>query len=120
MSQHSQTRRYPRAASGVELRFAGRDIRESTLEYLDGVARNVSLGGMFIATDHPLAKGKLVKIEFTINHPEGESEVVTAKGIVRWRKRLLSPKGMGVEFIEFEGLGHRRLQDWLDDILEKD
>ncbi|HEY9421159.1 MAG TPA: PilZ domain-containing protein, partial [Thermoanaerobaculia bacterium] len=84
-------------------------------EYLEGVAENVSLGGMFIATRSPLKEGSLVTLSF-LNGVAG-APPVRAKALVCWRRRWSHPRGMGVRFLEFENLGPRGFDGWLQEVL---
>lgn len=102
-----------RLAVGVRVRYREVSLRRPEREYLKGVAENVSLGGMFIATRRPPAPGAVVSLVFDAGD-RGGAAPVKAKAIVCWRRRWRSPQGMGVRFIEFEGLGERRLENWVE------
>jgi uncharacterized protein (TIGR02266 family) len=111
-----EDRRFRRLATGVRVRFRGTALRRSDREYLEGVAENVSLGGMFIATPRPPREGSLVTLEF--DRPSaGGTRPVRAKALVCWRRRWRQTRGMGVRFLEFENLGPLPLAAWLDEIL---
>ncbi|MDQ7778305.1 MAG: PilZ domain-containing protein [Planctomycetota bacterium] len=58
---------------------------------------NLSLGGVFIATATPLLLNRIVELEFQV---PGYSDIVRAKGIVRWSKSTGDKQGMGIEFLE--------------------
>ena len=58
---------------------------------MEGTARDISLGGMFIETDVPCAQGERITIHLTL--PEGRQEL-SLPAIVRWT----SKEGMGVQF----------------------
>lgn len=87
-------------------------------DYLDQVARNVSLGGLFVDADHPPPVGTLVKLELRLTSGDDEPETILVSGLVRWRQRWSQPRGMGIEFIDFEGLGERDFKEWLETVLE--
>jgi hypothetical protein len=84
--------------------------------YLAGVAANLSLGGLFVACRHPPRHGTLIGLQLYSPADPRESSPVKARGIVRWRQLWREPRGMGVQFLDFAGLGHRRLESWLDTI----
>lgn len=116
LESHDDRREFPRLASGVRVFFRGSAVRKADREYLEGVAENVSLGGMFIATQTPLREGSVAWLEF---HVPGEEvgRPVRARGIVCWRRRWLQPRGMGIRFVEIENLGQRRLESWMASVL---
>jgi uncharacterized protein (TIGR02266 family) len=58
---------------------------------MEGVARDISLGGMFIETEVPCAEGERIVIHLTL--PEGRREM-SLPAIVRWTAK----DGMGVQF----------------------
>jgi PilZ domain len=115
MEQKEEMRRFSRLAAGVQVLFRGGPLRKSEREYLEGVAENVSLGGMFIKTRNPLKEGSLVTLSFLGDEEGGPP--VRAKALVCWRRRWRQPRGMGVRFLEFENLGPRGLEGWLKDVL---
>lgn len=96
--------------------YSGVQIERSTREYLDGIARDVSIGGLFLETRRPLPKGTLVDLDFFIEGNERE-EPVHARAVVRWVRRWFRPRGMGLEFIDVEGLGPTRLESWIESVL---
>jgi uncharacterized protein (TIGR02266 family) len=70
----------------------------SDSQFFAGLTRNVSRGGVFVATFRQLPLGSSVTMQLTL--PEG---VLVAHGIVRWRREQGpdTPAGLG---IAFEGL----------------
>jgi uncharacterized protein (TIGR02266 family) len=64
-------------------------------------ARNISAGGLFVATDAPLPVGERVEVQFTL---PGLEQVYAARCTVRWLRRASglggSPPGMGLSFEE--------------------
>jgi uncharacterized protein (TIGR02266 family) len=116
LESQKDDREFPRLAAGVRVVYRGAALRKRERDYLWGVAENVSLGGMFIATRHPLREGSLVWLEFEIPE-EGGIRPVRAKALVCWRRRWRQPRGMGVRFLEFENLGQRRLESWIEAVL---
>ena len=48
---------------------------------------------------------------------DAREEPVHARAVVRWVRRFFRPRGMGLEFIDVEGLGQTRLESWIDSVL---
>jgi uncharacterized protein (TIGR02266 family) len=113
-----ERRAFRRLAAGVRVRFQEMRLRRTECEYLRGVAEDVSFGGMFLATRHTFPVGRTIELEF---HPRGEEGApVRARAVVCWRRRWREPRGMGLRFVEFASLGARRLELWIDTILDPD
>ncbi|HYG62997.1 MAG TPA: PilZ domain-containing protein [Thermoanaerobaculia bacterium] len=110
-----EQRLYRRMAAGVRVLYRGHSLRKPEAQYLTGIAEDLGLGGMFISTRHPLPKGTLLSLEFHTSGDDGRP--VRARAIVRWRRLFGRPRGMGVQFVEFEGLGHRQVENWIDGVL---
>jgi c-di-GMP-binding flagellar brake protein YcgR len=117
-----ELRRYRRAAAGVRVFYHGEPAERRERAYLEGVAANLSLGGMFLEADEPLPPGALVWLEFQPGVGPGEDPaeelVLRAKAVVRWRQRWRQPHGMGLEFVEFDGVGQHELKEMLERLLE--
>ncbi len=113
-----EKRKYKRIASDVSVEFSKRAVARETAEYFQGVASDCSFGGMFLATDHLVSKGSVVFLDFQFVDEEGETVMIQAQAIVRWTRRFRKPKGMGLEFFEFTGLGKRDFQQCLKLLLE--
>jgi type IV pilus assembly protein PilZ len=80
----------------------------SESNFFTGLTRDISDGGLFVATHVPLPVGTEVTVKFTL---PGCAEV-TAKGVVAWlRDPQAGTPGMGVRFSELrpedEALIHR-------------
>ena len=74
-----------RASVELPVRFQRGD------EVVRAVARNVSVGGMFIATDSPAAYGATITVEMPL---PGLTELASIAATVRWT----NDEGMGVQF----------------------
>lgn len=109
-------REFRRLAAGVRVRFNELSLRRPERDYLKGITADVSFGGMFIATRHTFPEGTPIALEFHVRSDAG-SLPVRARAVVCWRRRWLRPRGMGVRFVDFELLGQRRLESWLDIVL---
>ena len=116
MTSGIDQRVFPRVAAGTGVTFAALPVDRKSRRYLESVAGNLSLGGMFLATRYTFRPGTLLQLEFAIPGLE-QAEPVRARAIVRWRRWWRNPRGMGVQFVEFEGLGRQQLTEWLDHVL---
>lgn len=110
-------REFPRISTDASVRYRGVNSDHCTLDYFEGVMENVSLGGVFIGTNRPLSPGTLVELEFEL-HEDGREYLIRARALVRWNRQFFPPRGMGLEFLEFEGIGNARLETWLQKILD--
>lgn len=110
-------REYRRIAAGVRVVYRGQRLRRTEQFYLTGVADNVSLGGMFIAARQTFKPGTLISLEFHTPWDMEDGPLVRARALVCWRRRWRQPQGMGIRFVDFEGLGQRRLETWLQTVL---
>ncbi|MGB0721447.1 MAG: PilZ domain-containing protein [Gammaproteobacteria bacterium] len=106
---HAERRAHPRVRSALAIRFRADDVDAITSEYLGGVAANCSFGGIFLETDQLMPKGTIVKLEIQLD----DDPPVQARAVVRRVQRWRKPHGMGVEFVEVEGIGNEPLSDWL-------
>ncbi len=76
-------------------------VRYETGE-VSGMTRNISLGGVFVESEHRFAFGARVSVRFSIPTQE---EPVEVEGHVRWTEAEEGvPRGFG---IQFEGLRAR-------------
>ncbi len=114
-----ERRQFRRLAAGARVRYHEIELRRPEREYLRGIAEDVSLGGMFITARRPFPEGTPIVLELHARADSG-SEPVRARAVVCWRRRWLRPRGMGVRFVDFEHLGQRRLEAWLDTVLARD
>ena len=112
-------RKYPRAKKDLDVRFVPESVAPNVGEYLDGLAADIGLGGMFIATHEPPSAGAVVELEINLGDDAGERSLVRARAVVRWTRQQTEPEGMGVEFIEFDGLKDLTLGEFLSRILEQ-
>ena len=110
-------RSYRRVAAGVRVVCSSTPIDRQAREYLEGIAENLSVGGLFLATPDPLPAGSVVALQFFIDGDEAEP--VRARAVVRWSRRWRRPRGMGLQFVDFEGLGERRVESWVEAVLEE-
>ena len=83
---------------------------------------NISLGGMFIATSDPQSVGTMVR--FALDLP-GEVRVIAGSAEVMWvRNRetasLDSPHGMGVRFVELDGVSRAIIFRIVDKFIQEE
>ena len=109
----NERREYPRLSTDFSISFIPEDHNPDTIEYLSAVAENVSLGGMFISTKNTFSKGTVIQLNF-----HALDKTIEAKAIVRWVRNWRSPRGMGVEFIEFKGLDQKSFMEWSQKLFE--
>jgi uncharacterized protein (TIGR02266 family) len=109
-----EQRSFRRLAAGVRVRYQEVQMRRPEREYLKGIAEDISLGGMFLATRQTFREGTAIELEFYLRN-EGRPPV-RGKAVVCWRRRWSEPRGMGVRFVEF-ALGECRLESWLETVL---
>lgn len=105
---------YRMLAPGAEVFFRCDHTSQQQQQYLLGLADNISMGGLFIATDRPLRPGTVLHMRLYGDDDPSHTRPLGARAMVRWRRVWGKPRGMGVQFLEFEGLGERRVESWLD------
>lgn len=92
-----ESRHHPRHPLNLRVRYPRRNA------FFYEFTRNVSQGGMFIDTEHPLEIGRRLRFELDV---PGELEPLRLLGEVKWRVGLedaaegvdVTP-GMGIEFV---------------------
>ncbi len=83
-----ELRRYQRAPLDVPVEF----LAKTGGERLTGRSKDISVGGMFVFTDRPLAFG----IELVVHlHLPGQKAPFALPGVVRWSR---TGEGMGIQF----------------------
>ena len=90
-------------------------MSEEARNYLVGLAENYSFGGVLLVTDEPLERGSFVEIGFSV--PVGLP--VSALAVVRWVRRFRKPSGLGLQFVEFDGIGDRDFDELIDSIFRR-
>jgi hypothetical protein len=104
---------YRAVAAGAEVYYRCERPTPHEQSYLMGLAENASLGGLFLAVHHPLPPGTVVRLRLYGADDSDHTSPLCAKAIVRWRRFWGRPRGMGLQFLELEGLGARHLDSWL-------
>ena len=109
-------RHYRSILPGTEVIYRVTPARPEERRYLLGVAENLSLGGLFIATRHPFPVGTVVSLQV---FPGGDGDHIpfSACAVVRWRQQWRAPRGMGLQFVELNDLDQRSGSRMLDLVL---
>ncbi|HVT58139.1 MAG TPA: PilZ domain-containing protein [Thermoanaerobaculia bacterium] len=93
-------------------RPVGADDRDERL----AVVEDFGPGGLFIATDDPPPVGTVLQLRiYSHTGPAGRS-VMPAHAIVRWHRQSVSPRGIGVQFLDSEELATTGMESWLDSL----
>jgi hypothetical protein len=82
-------RRFARVRLGVSVEFSAQ--ADDFLFSMDGVGKDISLGGMFIETDIPCLFGEAIVVHLTLPRSRRKMGL---RATVRWTSAL----GMGVQF----------------------
>jgi len=114
-----EKRKFKRVASNVRVGFSKQDTDKGTEEYFQGVAEDCGLSGMFLTTEHLMPKGSIVSLNFQFIDKQGNEVAIQAQAVVRWTQRFCKPKGMGLEFFEFNGLEDRNFEECLEQLLQQ-
>lgn len=75
---------------------------ETSLGKIDGYAKNISRGGVFVGTAG-LLPSLNEKVRVLLKFEGSQTPIITGKAIVRWRRDEIQggkPKGFGLEFID--------------------
>jgi uncharacterized protein (TIGR02266 family) len=107
-------RRHERVDAQLMVRVAEHHPVDKRMRgYLERVADNVSLGGLFIRTKRPCAKGTSLRLDLRLSSDISSAPSVRANAIVRWTRRWGGSAGMGVEFLDFDMKGRDDLDRFL-------
>jgi hypothetical protein len=106
---------------GTKVFFRKDEVHGFDREYEEGAGEDLSVGGMFVSTKVPMPVGMVLRLKILIPHEIPREPPVTVRALVRWQGPLKGgPRGLGVQFLEFKGIGELRLKVWLDTILAAD
>ena len=104
-------RKHPRYSVSIKVTFKSKE------QFMEEYAKDISKGGLFVATDKPLPMES--KIELILSLPEVQKEVKIIAEVVHVfgseQAKLLDNKrvpGMGVQFLEFEDDGRKVLEEY--------
>ncbi len=82
-----------------------------------GIVENCSAGGMYISTEHPASRGSIIRLKFSLDSESPPPLPIQARAIVHWVRHVAHSRGMGVEFLEFEGIDARDFKEWITNLL---
>jgi len=100
---HNRTgnrRKHPRAALAAQIQC------EESMSL--AFARDISVGGMFIETDHPMPVGSRISLRFNLS--ENESIMVASAQVTYQVGRM----GVGVQFIEISPDDLKRIENYVE------
>lgn len=103
---HESRRSAPRVAAVIEVRYRRRE--DFVLEY----ARDISLGGINIASEDPVGEGE--RVDLHLHLPELPQPIRVKGTVLRTvRSRTKGVSGMGIAFDEFDEYTRTTLQSYL-------
>jgi type IV pilus assembly protein PilZ len=98
----------PRAEVDVEVHY------RTAQEFLSAYTRNISGGGIFVRTQHPLGLNQVVRVRFTL---PGITHSFECKGTVVWANppsnRSTLPAGMGIKLEDLDPEAHALLSEYV-------
>ncbi|HEX9899910.1 MAG TPA: TIGR02266 family protein [Candidatus Methylomirabilis sp.] len=98
----------PRVEVDVEVHY------RTAQEFVSAYARNVSGGGIFVRTQHPLALNQVVRVRFTL---PGITHKFECNGTVVWANppssRSALPAGMGIKLEDLDPEARTLLSDFV-------
>lgn len=100
LEQWDEKRKFKRYAADLPVRFG--DIRSPQGPSGEGLALNISRGGIFIHTKTPLRPGTDIQLHIRITTPFGEEQTIEAEAKVMWATETASEPGMGVSFTKID------------------
>ena len=109
-------REHKRVSASITVKVRSPDGRRSTTEQI----KNISLGGVFIEMEDPLAFGTDVELEFAV---PSDVRVITCKGFVVWSTKS-SPErgggrqGIGVRLMDIGVREMRMLNEFIEEKLK--
>lgn len=97
----------PRVEVDVEVHY------RTAHEFLSAYSRNISGGGIFVRTQHPLGLNQTVRVRFTL---PGITHKFECNGIVVWANapsdRSSLPAGMGIKLRDLDEESQRLLSEF--------
>ncbi len=102
------------SAKTVIVRFFDESEHRGSQRLHKGLVENCSVGGMYISTENPSPRGKVISLTFQAGSEKSQARLPSeVRATVRWVRRVTSPKGMGVEFLECNGMTEREFKERL-------
>ncbi len=111
-------RKYPRYSTAIKVTFKSQE------QFVQEYTKDISKGGIFIATEKPLPVNSRVELIISIPNLSGEIKVIgevvhTVTNDNTSVKTYDRVAGMGIQFIEFEGDGQKRLEQYFQSLTQK-
>ena len=108
-----QKRRYRRVPGEFAVSMRRRSATPDETAVILNRIRDIGESGVFVETDDALiVVGSILELDFALKGVEGN---VHAFGIVRWVSLPPMPRGVGVQFVEVDQSGLRRLRQFLEE-----
>jgi hypothetical protein len=98
--------------------FYEESVHILTPRYWSGFVCDCSEKGIFVGTQHPLRKGRIVTVFFQTRSDTELLANTQLRGVVRWVKRFLGKQGMGIEIFEHSGPGEWVFMECLAELLK--
>lgn len=100
-----ERRLHPRTSISTEITFT------SDSNFYTGLTRDISQGGIFLATHIPVSRGSIIDLEFTL--PDNGTPI-RAQGEVRWIAEYNptsdAPPGIGCRFLDLSKTDSERIE----------
>ena len=115
---NNEQRAHRRVATNVFVQFFQEsDAHNPRQQYREGLVTNISVGGMYISTEHPSPSTSVIIVEFRLKSQTQSLLPIQLRAVVRWVQQESSSRGMGIEFLEFEGIDERDFREWITSLL---
>ena len=114
---NEERRMSQRTTMDIVVRFSEDSGEITHRTYQEGIIENYSAGGMYITTDAPLARGKVALLTFRLKSQQNAPLPIQVRVTVRWVRQVSNPRGMGVEFLDFEGIDESDFKTWITNLL---
>lgn len=101
----AERRAYDRAPLNLLVQFRLQDMDQFMREY----AVNISMGGMFIRTEQPHAKGSFIYLQFSL--ADGKRLIEGLGKVVHVNPPTHASPGMGVEFVNMDDGSRSLIQE---------
>lgn len=103
-------RRYRRIPAELSVSVRKRSATPVETAAILSKIRDIGENGVFVSTDDPMGIGSIVELNFAL---QGDAGMIHAFGLVRWVAEPPLTPGMGVQFVEVDGIGVESLREYL-------
>jgi hypothetical protein len=109
-----EKRKHHRIAVNAFIRFHRESLSQLTPRYYQGIIKNYSRSGAFIATKRLLPKGSLLTLEIPIeNETMGHLNIIQVRGVIRRVQDTPGKEGIGIAFFELRDAEHDDFNEWM-------